>query len=353
MECLATNGTDTITSKIERTWTATDNDGNTASCIQTIFLKRTTIDDVVFPTHRDGFAMPSLGCLDDPNDLSLTGEPTVDGIVITGTGACELVTSYSDQQSNICGQGGYRIFRTWQVIDYCTGEYKLNVQVIKVIDTTGPEITCPGNIQMGTDALDCSTDVILPQANATDDCSDFSIEASWEYGTGQGPFYNIPIGQHTVIYTAVDDCGNTSSCAITVTVVDDKIPVMVCKSSINVSLNNGGIAQIGPASVDNGSYDNCALDFFEISRDGVNFNNTISFDCNDAFENVTVTLRAFDEVGNYNECDMNVMVREDESPVIGCPSNVYVECTDDINDLVLTGQAIAIDKLWFGYTLLH
>ena len=344
LECLATNGSDTITSKIERTWTATDEKGNTASCLQTIFLKRTTVYEVIFPAHRDGFAKPFLDCLDDPTDLTLTGEPTIDGMVINGAGACELLTSYSDQESDICGSGGYRIFRTWTVIDWCTGEYRLKVQVIKVMDTTAPNITCPGDIQVGTHASDCTADVILPEANATDDCSDFTIEPSWEYGVGQGPFYDVPAGQHMVIYTAEDNCGNSSSCSISVTIADDKIPVMVCKSSIIVSLNNGGIAAVNATSADNGSYDNCTLDFLEVSRDGINYNNIVSFDCNDAFENVVVTLRAVDQVGNTNECDVNVMVKEDESPVIGCPPNAYVECTDDINDLVLTGNAVAIDN---------
>ena len=63
LACLTIQNGDTITSRIERTWTATDVSGNSSTCVQNIYLKRASINEVTFPPHRDGFAAPALDCI--------------------------------------------------------------------------------------------------------------------------------------------------------------------------------------------------------------------------------------------------------------------------------------------------
>ena len=345
LPCFEVQGSDTITSKIERTWTVTDPAGNIGTCLQTIYLKRATIHDVEFPVHRDGFVLPTLDCNDDPEDLSLTGEPTINGKAIEVGGNCEIVVSYSDQIIQLCSPSSYQILRTWTAIDYCSSDFTLNVQIIKVIDKTAPVITCPADITIGTESTSCDAIVNLPLATATDDCSDFSFNVSWGFGTGYGPFSGIPIGEYEVTYTATDLCGNTSNCTMTVTVIDDVAPVPICDLSITVDLGFSGATSVFASSFDDSSFDNCSVENIEVKRFGSEFGPSVSFNCSDIDStSIPVTLRVWDNAGNYNECLVNAIIDDKVNPLIVCPSDVYIECVDDYNDLSLTGEPIVSDN---------
>ena len=345
LPCFETQGTDTITSKIERTWFVTDPNGNLGTCIQTIFLKRASIEDVEFPVHLDGFDLPALDCNDDPNDLSLTGKPTINGKPIEVGGNCEIVVSYSDQVIQLCSPNSYQILRTWTAIDYCSSDFTLHVQVIKVSDKTAPIITCPGDITVGTLSTSCEAVVTLPSASATDDCSDFSFNVEWEFGTGYGPFSNVPIGVYEVTYTATDQCGNASNCSMMVTIVDDVAPVPICDLSITVDLGFSGMTTVFANTFDDSSFDNCGVDFIEVKRYGANFGPSVIFDCFDIdSSSIPVVLRVWDTSGNYNECVVNAIVDDKVDPLIVCPSDVYVQCVEDYSDLTITGEPIVSDN---------
>lgn len=345
LACFAVHDNDTITSQIERTWTITDPSGNMGTCIQTIYLKRATIYNIDFPLHRDGFILPTLDCNDDPNDLTLTGKPTINGKPIEIGGNCEIVVSYSDQVIGLCSPASYQILRTWTAIDYCSSDFILNVQIIKVKDLTPPTITCPTDVTIGTSSNSCDATVTLPFAMATDDCSEFSIGAAWSFGNGYGPFLNIPIGNYTVTYTATDDCGNSSSCNMTVTVVDNVAPTPICDLSIVVNLNAFGTTIVTAASFDDSSFDNCGVGNIAVSRDGINFGPTVGFNCEDIDStSIPVTLRIWDTSGNFNECVVNAIVDDKIDPAISCPSAIYLECSDDYTNLALTGEPIVDDN---------
>lgn len=343
LACLTVLNGDTIMSRVERTWIATDESGNSATCVQNIYLKMATIAEVDFPAHRDGFAAPALDCMDDPTDLSVTGLPTVDGRIVSNEGICKLVVAHQDQIIADCSPNAYRILRTWTVINSCTGNFTLNVQIIKVADSTAPILQCPEDFTVGTHSYDCLATVNLPLAIATDDCSAVTITPSWAFGTGYGPFFDIPIGNHIVTYTAEDECGNTSTCTMEVDVVDDIIPIMVCDASTVVYLNSAGMVEIDALAFDDGSTDNCTLNNLGVSRDGINFDAKVDFDCLDADQTITVFLRAYDTNGNHNECHVLVTIREEVKPTLSCPSNISLTCTDDYTDLNLTGTSFAID----------
>ena len=345
LPCFEVQGSDTLTSKIERTWTVTDASGNIGTCIQIIYLKRATINDVEFPLHRDGFELPALDCSEDPNDLTLTGKPTINGKPIEIGGNCEIVVSYSDQEIQLCSPTSYQILRTWTAIDYCSSDYTLHVQVIKVVDKTPPEISCPDDITIGTSSNSCDATVNLPFASAIDDCSGFTIGAEWEFGSGFGPFENVPVGVFEVTYTAEDECGNSSLCTMTVTIIDDVAPVPVCDLEIAINLSVFGIASVSASSFDDSSFDNCGIDSIRVSRDGVNFYPTVEFNCNDIDSaSVPVTLRIWDTSGNFNECVVNAIIDDKINPVISCPSTIYIECAEDYTSLEITGEPIVADN---------
>lgn len=343
-DCFYTNPAgDTITAELVRTWTATDVNGNTNSCTQFIYLKRNTIDEVVFPGNRDDFGLPALDCSQNAQDLTLTGEPTIENRPLLTGGHCELIVSFNDQTIEFCGPGGYRVLRNWRVVDYCTGNFKEHIQIIKVADKTAPEITCMADIQEFTDTYSCDATVLLPTMPTTDDCSFVTVTPSWAFGSGFGPFENVPVGSHEITYTATDACGNSSTCSLLLTVTDNIIPAMVCEGNTQVALTTNGEALINAVAFDDGSYDNCQIDRFEVSRDNQNYGAQVRFDCADVNVPVLVNLRAYDVYGNFNICDILVEVVDGIKPVIACPIDVTIACKDDYEDLNVTGLPVILD----------
>lgn len=106
-------------STIERTWTATDLDGNSSQCIQTI-----TIADTLQPTLAcpSDISIPFGGSI----DTSATGRPTV-----SDNCSEEIDIKFSDVED------GDVIERTWQAEDQC-GNLSTCVQTITMAPYTGP-----------------------------------------------------------------------------------------------------------------------------------------------------------------------------------------------------------------------
>jgi hypothetical protein len=106
-----------VLSRVQRTWTATDAAGNNNSCVQQIWAKHIGQNDLVFPQNLDNISRPSLNCGQDPDDLDLTGQPTVNGVMITNSPACEIAVSYTDQTLQICPPAGKTVIRSWIAVD--------------------------------------------------------------------------------------------------------------------------------------------------------------------------------------------------------------------------------------------
>lgn len=336
-ECFDTINGMAMTAYIERAWTATDESGNSSTCVQHIFFRRATLDMVVFPSHLDGVQKPMLECsTDDPDSLELTGQPEVEGIILDNTTFCDLITSFNDQSIPQCG-GAVKLIRTWTVFDLCTEDFRVYSQIIKIQDTTPPAVICPADITVFTGTTTCTAQVTLPQASATDACSGATIATTWQFGNGSGPFNSVPAGVHTVTYTAADGCGNTSSCQTSVFVMDDKKPVALCQNLVNISLQEDGQALIYAETFNNGSYDNCGIDKMEVSRGGQPFGETISFDCNDLSQQIKVTLSVTDNGGLVNQCFSYAIVKDEIDPIIDCPEPVTLSCEANYNNPGLTG----------------
>ncbi len=345
LDCFTTQAGETVTAKIERVWTVMDASGNQDVCTQNIYLKRVTLGNVVFPQHHDGFALPVLVCsVDDPLDFSVAGEPTIFGKPIDNSGFCEIVVTYSDQTFPSCG-GGTRILRNWQVFDFCANTNQQQIQVIKVEDKTPPVITCPNDITLGLDPYDCSTTVTLVQPTATDECSTVTLSANWQFGSGFGPFPNIPPGNYPVTYIATDACGNSSTCSITVTLEDDIPPSPVCQNSLSVSLLNTGNVRLYATSMDGGSSDNCQIVSTLASRDNSSFGDYVTFTCADIDNSpILVTFKVIDAAGLSNTCQLYVSVSDYIKPTVVCPPDLTLNCQTDIYNLNITSQAAATDN---------
>jgi predicted outer membrane repeat protein len=168
----------------------------------TIIVQDTTPPDIICPPNV------ILECPADTTP-SATGEATA-------TDICGAVTiTHSDQLQPSCGNAG-TLARTWTATDE-SGNTSTCEQIITVVDTTPPAITCPADV-----TLQCPVDTSVEangSASAVDTCSSVAITHSdlWQPGCGN-------TGTLTRIWTATDECGNSSSCVQIITVVDTTPP---------------------------------------------------------------------------------------------------------------------------------
>jgi hypothetical protein len=187
---------------IERTWTATDASGNSSSCLQVI-----TVQDTIPPV----ITCPADVTLQCPADTSVGAN----GSATAGDTCGSVAIAHSDQWQPGCGNSGI-LTRTWTATDEC-GNSSSCVQIITVVDTTPPAITCPVDV-----TLQCPADTSVEangSATAGDMCGSVAIAHSdlWQPGCGNS-------GILTRTWTATDECGNSSSCVQTITVVDTTPP---------------------------------------------------------------------------------------------------------------------------------
>lgn len=357
--------TGTVGWTITRVWIATDESGNSASCLQEIDIVRGTIAGVMLPADLQ------LSCDDtdvnNPNfpDPSLTGLPT-------GVTCDNMMYQYTDTEIPLCG-AGYKLVREWLIVDWCTGQQLNGVQIIKVEDTMAPIVTCPADLgqpsNFGCEQPDptvfpvsiwleadagCSSTTysnVLPPI-VINECSDYTYTVGYLYGDGTNqpalsgifeytnttqtgtsnglPVYSIsgfPQGPSWLKYTVTDACGYSQDCFTEVWVYDNTSPNAICEGGTVLSLAQDQCENLYATSLDDGSYDTCGDVTLQISRDGTNYSEFVQFCCNDASNSVnTVYLLVTDECGNTSVCTGNVIVDDLIAPTITCPSDRTVSC---------------------------
>ncbi|MFK8103113.1 MAG: hypothetical protein AB8G15_11330, partial [Saprospiraceae bacterium] len=338
---------------ITRTWTVTDDSGNSASCDQIITVTRPALSDVVFPLNRDDIQLPALNCVNPNTDPSNTGVPTIFGYSIDGV--CHFDINYTDTQIDVC-ENSYKILREWKVIDWCTSTSVTMEQTIKVLDKDGPAISPVADVTISTNVNTCTASYILPVPVISDNCTaNPTYTAAADQGTIIGnALFNLPLGQTTVTYTAIDDCGNESTDVFIITVEDQIAPVAVCDINTTINLTSVQPTLAFAANFDSGSYDDCSDVTLQVRRmnmphcpgnDGTPFGPTVPFYCCDVGNTVTVALLVTDAAGNQNTCMVQAFVDDKLNPSIACPADVTLDCGQDPLDLALTGgEAVGTDN---------
>ncbi len=342
---------------IVRTWTATDDWGNSTQCTQEIRVRRPTISSVILPPNYDDLDLASFDCKVGYPLPDVTGQPD-------GAGCGSLQFAYEDKVLEVC-QGSYTILRTWTLHDMCTNDLSSHTQVIKVVDKTPPVLTCPDihDIKIGTTKKigyqECTSEVQMPWIQVTDDCSTTNNMTFYVWTTlpngpiviistmnAQGYFvFDLPVGTtYTFTYTAIDHCGNKAECSIPVLVKDNVPPVVICETLHIVALSDS-VTLVNAESFDDGSYDGCSNVIFDARRGTMNASGAfvqhpcnlpgdllyapkVRFYCCDGLSNVPlfVDLRVRDAYGNANNCMVEVQVVDKVRPVIWCPDDITVQC---------------------------
>jgi len=334
---------------ILRIVTATDNNGNVSSCAQNIVVLKSSISDIVVPVDT------VLDC-SSGFDTSITGEPTLFGQVPADPSLCNLQIATQDLDTlDLCGAGSASklILRQWAITDDCTSQVQLDTQLIRLVDTIPPTITCTDTFTVEVNAS-CLVDAVLPIATVTDNCSLYEQQAF--IGATEGVlmggvfvFTNLTKGEYNLQYVATDSCGNQSTCQSLVLVEDNITPTAVCEGSLVVSLDNNGNGLLFATDLNQGSNDNCTppnLLGYQISRDGGAFSGFATFDCNDvALDSVMVTLLVTDltNPSSTNTCMTGVTVVDKIEPVLVCPLPQTIDCETDYSDLSVFNQPFIFD----------
>jgi len=229
-----------------RTWTATDDCGNTTTHIQTLNATDATAPSLAFNNPMlDGL---SNGESVDVNCTMLPGFGADDVIAIDNCDTAPEVT-YSE---SIIGEGACPLLvieSTWTVVDGCGNEASL-VILQNVVDTEAPVVnTSPADITVTCD---------LPEAGSidvTDNCDEVLVIEYTDEQTSNGCPYEV-----TRTWTIVDGCGNTATTSQLITVIDEIDPALVgVPADLTVNTNIGEIVPDAPTVT---ATDNCDTDVF-------------------------------------------------------------------------------------------
>lgn len=195
-----------------------------------------------------------------------------------------------------------------------------------VFDTEAPVINCPQNLIMTVqESSELSLiESWLSQASALDDCGSVTINNDYS----QLELTDDCSISKDVVFTAEDDCGNSSSCISTIMIENQVQPSIQCPPSLDIECNDNNNDQrimdwIFEASA-------LTLDGEELliihDYDNAILNNAT---CGDVFN---VSFSAEDECDREASCISSINVNDSTPPVINCPMTISIPAISDNNE---------------------
>ncbi len=283
--------------QITRTWTTTDDCGNTSSATQII---------TYFDTEG-----PSFNSY--PEDITYyCGDQAPVIISPTATDACagdvEVSVTVLPMQSPCAGSEVY--LRIYRAFDDC-GNSAIYYQTVTAIDNVAPVfVNAASFIEMPC------TNYQSVSVEVEDECNDFELLfEDTELIPGCG-------GIIERLYTAIDACGNTSTFTQTIQLFDNVVPTLfnlppaqltidcgdpIPDSFIFAQDNCSGIVPIGLAA------------------------NTVETDCGYIF---TRTWLALDDCGNMSQYTQTITAEDQTPPTLSSyPENITLPCGQDLPPL--------------------
>ncbi len=175
-----------------------------------------------------------------------------------------------------------------------------------------------------------TSDSAIIQATVSSDGGATITERGFYYGTTPNPDSNLSLitGSTGVMSLSLEDLEPNSTYYFrafatnehgttfleegifsTLEEADTEPPVAICIEEITVFLDENGTASITTSMIDNGSFDNVAIESFVLD--------TYDFSCADLGEN-TVTMTVTDTSGNSSSCQTLVFVEDVLAPELVC-----------------------------------
>lgn len=333
---LNTNGGATATDICSTiTWTnnfifLNDNCGNTGTALVTFiasddcgFSSTTSATFTIIDSIAPSLSLPADITIECDEDTSSANT----GVAI-GTDSCSSVSiSESDVETLTCGNTK-TIIRTWAATDAC-GNTTSAEQTITVQDTTPPVIDNSGieniDIQCGI-TPDGTLETWLSNnagATATDNCGN----VTWSNDYSANTDVDCANGAITVIFTATDDCGNTSPITATYSIIDKLKPVLTIPADVSIECTEDTTpSNTGTAT----ATDDCAAP-------NVSFSDSEIEACGNT-KTITRTWTATDACGNTTSANQTITVEDTTPPTFSVPIDIEIECDADATDLSLTGD---------------
>jgi len=207
------------------TYTATDDAGNSNTCIFDVIVRDNSEPSVLFCPENVvlnanaeciGIAQWEEPVFEDCSNLSISSNFQIGDELPIGVTMIEYIATDENSFSSVC---------TFEV---------------EVVDQTAPEvINCPQDISVYA-ADNCEALVEWEPPSATDNCLSLSMNSNFESGS------TFPIGTTLVEYEFIDAAGNISICSFEINVLDDSdILISNCPEDIIVKAeNNAGTASV-------------------------------------------------------------------------------------------------------------
>ena len=284
------------------TWTATDNSGNTSTCIQNVNV---TDDE-----------NPIAVCTPITIQLDAAGNATITANDIDGGSSdnCSIATLTTSQTAFDCSHVGANTVTL--TVEDIYGNSSSCDATVTVEDNVDPIAIC----QNITAQLDATGNVTITAAQIDNGSNDACGIAGLSLDITTFDCSNI--GANAVVLTVTDNNGNSSTCNATVTVEDNVAPAAICQN-IAIQLDAAGNASIVATDIDGGSTDACGI--LSYSADITNFT------CADIGAN-SVVLTVTDLYSNASTCTSTVTVEDNVAPVADCQDiTVQLDATGNVS----------------------
>ncbi len=293
--------------EIIRTWTFTDDCGNTSSVSQTITIIDTTPPVVSAPAALE------IECTDGDYQAQIDAWLAM----ASANDGCDGALDVTDDFNGIGLSCNNTVTVTFSATDAC-GNPASATSTITIIDTTPPVVSAPAALEIEcTDGdYQAQIDAWLAMASANDGC-DGALDVTDDFN-GIGLSCNNTV---TVTFSATDACGNPASATSTITIIDTTPPVVSAPAALEIECTDGDYqAQIDAWLAMASANDGCdgALDVTD------DFNG-IGLSCNNT---VTVTFSATDACGNPASATSTITIIDTTPPVVSAPAALEIECTD-------------------------
>ncbi len=198
---------------LNRTWTAIDASGSSASCVQVI-----TVTDTTAPTIGSPGANATISCPLSPSFTPPTATDDCSGATVSQVGNDVVV-------AGTCA-ASYAVTRSWNAVDGCGNVSATVSQTITVVDSTPPSISA----LPAPSTIECPATPVFATPTATDGCGSVTLSFV-DTSSGTCPVV------HVRTWTATDLCRNASTASQTISVNDTIAPTIACPANITVACN--------------------------------------------------------------------------------------------------------------------
>ena len=302
------------------TWTVIDAAGNVTTAIQNV-----VVNDVTAPTISCPAAV-----------INKNNTPGVCGYVVQGTEFNPTTSDNCNQSTlthNYTSWGNSHSLAgatlpvgttviTWTATDLA-GNTSTCVETIHVVDNQPPTMqNCASGLTLTIGQYSCGSNPNWTAPQATDNCGVVSMTQS----SGPSPTAILAVGSYTVVYTALDAAGNSSTCSFIINVINSTAPVVVCPNNItNQSTNANNCVwtsgtQVNPIQ----AMGNCISLTWSITNPGGSINTGSNNIAGYNFQKGTSTIHytVTDNINVTATCASQVTVVDNTLPTITAPANI-------------------------------